>query len=102
MGVVITVVRDGVDVHVVDVTATNTKDKTATIPHTFNTGGFPLTPANVEVYLIPLLAEAYVARWRRVSVDTTNVVLEKLSTGGSANAAAQLRVTIKRPHSIGS
>lgn len=80
--------------HIVDVSATGTADVTATIPH-----GLGATPT--EIVLEPRAAFAFpISRWfvNGTLTNTTNAVLIKLSTAGSALATRQLRVHIKRPH----
>lgn len=95
MAVTVTTIFDGADSHIVDIIATADADTTATIPHT-------LGAAPAEVYITPLLqAPAAVSEWAATTIDATNVVLTKGTGAGSGNAGAQLRVVIKRPHSIG-
>ena len=96
MAVSLTTILDGVDEHIVDVIATADADTTATIPHTL--GAAPL-----EVTITQLISQALTAlsAWAVTTIDATNVVLTKLTSVGSGNAAAQVRVIIKRPHSIG-
>jgi hypothetical protein len=105
MAIVTTTVFTGADVVAVDIAATATKDKgPVTINHRTAltaSGNPPPVAAQLDVHLIPLLAEALAARWAVTQINSTQVQLTKLSTAGSANAAAQLRVRIKRPHSIG-
>lgn len=105
MGLVQTTVFTGADMVQVDITATATKDAgPVTINHrtAFTaTGNAAAVAAQLDVKLLPLLGVAYASRWAVTQINTTQIQLTKLSTAGSANAAAQLRVTIKRPHSIG-
>lgn len=98
MAVTITVVRQGTsakDSHVADVIASADADTTATIPH-------GLGAAPEEVTITPLLqAPAALSLWAATTIDATNVVLTKATTMGSGNAGNQVRVIIKRPHSLG-
>jgi len=92
----ITSVFTGTDTVIRDVIATADADTTATIPH-----GLGAVPA--EVQTIKTLSQALAAEssWAVTTIDATNVVCTKLATVGSGNAGAQLRVTIKRPHTLG-
>ena len=94
--VTITTVFDGPDSFIADVIATADADTTATIPHT-------LGAAPQEVTITQLISQALTAlsAWAVTTIDATNVVCTKLTSVGSGNAGAQLRVIIKRPHSIG-
>lgn len=96
--VTITTVHDGTDTFIADVTASADGDTTATIPHTL--GAIP-----EEVILTPTLSQALTAlsAWAApvASIDATNVVCTKLTSTGSGSATKQLRVTIKRPHTLG-
>lgn len=95
--VVVTTIFDGTDTFIADVSFTATKDKTATIAHGI---GVAVTPQDVT--LTPLAPEPYyVGRCVASAINTTNVVLTKLSTAASSNAAAAVRVVIKRPHTLG-
>lgn len=82
------------DTTIIDVAATATADKTATINH-----GLAGTPQ--EPYLTALLQNYYLSRWAVTTLNSTQAILTKLSTAASANNAAQVRVIIKRPHSYG-
>lgn len=93
MAVVITTYFDGTYFDVYNVASTAAADLTVTIPH-----GFGEIPRLIT--LEPLLANFYVSNWRIAAVNTTNVVIRKGVTTGSANAAAQLRVNVALPHSI--
>lgn len=92
----VNVVFTGTDTVIRDVVATADADTTATIPH-----GLGAVPG--EVHILKTLSQALAAEssWAVTTIDATNVVCTKLATAGSGNAAAQLRVTIKRPHSLG-
>lgn len=90
-----TVVFTGTDTIIRDVIATADADTTLVIAH-----GLGAAPA--EVTMTPLLSQALtaLAAWT-VAIDATNLTLTKLASVGSGNAAAQLRVIAKRPHTIG-
>lgn len=90
-----TVVFTGTDTIIRDVIATADADTTLVIAH-----GLGVAPA--EFYLVPLLSQALTAlsAWT-AAVDATNITLTKLTSTGSGNAGAQLRVVAKRPHTIG-
>jgi hypothetical protein len=91
----LTTVFDGTDTFISDVAFTATKDKTATIAH-----GIGATPQDVQ--MSPLQPEPfYVGRAAITTINTTNVIVTKLSTAASSNAAAAIRVIIKRPHTLG-
>lgn len=92
----LTSVFTGTDSVIRDVIATADADVTATIPH-----GLGAAPA--EVTITPMLSQALAAlsAWAVTTIDATNVVCTKLATAGSGNAAVQLRVVAKRPHSLG-
>lgn len=77
-------------------------DTAATITHNFGLTtnqiavGFPL------VSLIGTKSQALTAlsAWAVTSITTNTIVLTKLASTGSGDAAAQLTVQIQRPHSI--
>lgn len=95
MAVTVTTIFTGTDSIIRDIIATADADTTATIPH-----GLGAAPA--EVYTTELLqAPAALSAWAVTTIDATNVVLTKGTGAGSGNAGAQVRVVIKRPHSIG-
>ena len=97
MAQVITAVRPGTnqtDLFVANVAYTATADAGGNVPH--GLGAAPL-----KFYLVPLLPAAYAGRVCIASVNTTNLVLTKVSTAGSANNNAQVRVYAQRPHTIG-
>jgi len=93
--VTVTTVLAGTDMYIATVVASADGDTTATIPH--GLGAIPL-----EFYATQLLSQALTAlsAWSW-AIDTTNLVGTKLASTGSGNAAAQVRVVVKRPHSIG-
>lgn len=84
-------VGSGVDTRIFDVIATADADTTATIAH-----GFQSTPEYaILTWLTPAAASARLSLWT-AALDATNVVLTKATTAGSGNAAAQVRVVVKR------
>lgn len=94
MSVTITSVFTGTDSVIRDVAASADGDTTATIPH-----GLGAVPG--EVSILPLTEAGTISAWRATTIDATNVVMTKGTTSGSGAAPAQLRVTIKRPNSLG-
>lgn len=101
MGVTLTTIFQGTNINITDVVASADGDVAATIPH-----GLAAAPA--EVYLTPMLSQALAAAsaWAvatppATGVTATNVVLTKLATAGSGNAAVQLRVISKSPGKLG-
>ena len=90
-----TVVWAGPDTMIVDLAVNNTSQPTAVIAH-------GLGAAPQEVTFTPLLqAEAAANEWRWTAADATNVTLTRTSQESGESATKQLRVFIKRPHSIG-
>jgi hypothetical protein len=87
------------------VIATANGDTDAVITHNFGlTGpgvGSQLNAGQPEVLLIPLLPVAIVASWIVSARAANTITVTKLGVGGTSDAAVQLRVHIKRPHSIG-
>jgi len=53
-----------------------------------------------EFWLVPLLPNAYLSQWSIVS-SNNQLTVTKSSAVGSGNAAPQVEVFVKRPHSIG-
>ena len=101
MAVTVTLVFQGTNINVSDITATADGDVAATVNH--GLGGAPL-----EVYLTPLLSQALTAlsAWAVTSppatgITATQVLLTKLASTGSGNAAKQLRVVSKSPNNLG-
>lgn len=92
--VTLTTVFAGTDSRIVDVEATADADTTATIPH-----GMVVAPQ--EFSFTYLLAAAAISLWRATTVDATNVVGTKGVGVGSGVAGVQVRVIIRRPHTIG-
>lgn len=78
------------------VIATADADTTATIPH----GLSGITDANAHVTIVPMTAAGVLSAWQFTSVDATNLVLTKSTAVGSGDAAAQVRVSLWRFHSI--
>ena len=95
MAVTVTNIFQGTDSSINDIIATADADAAAVVPHGLGGAVAPgevyITPRNVA---IPKTAATGV-------VDTTNVNLVLGVVVGSGNAAAQLRVITKRPHSVG-
>jgi hypothetical protein len=86
----------------VDVIASADADTTATITHNFNTSVADLALGFPIVSVTQLISQALTAlsAWAVTSITTTTVVLTKLTSTGSGNAAPQIRVAIAKPHSI--
>ena len=77
-----------------DITATADADTTSTFTH--NLGVIP-----AEVIITPILAKGITGDWSFTSATTTQVVITKNNVGvGSGDPAAQVRVTVRVPHSI--
>lgn len=94
----VTTILAGTNTFIGDVIATADADTTATITHGLALGGTPL-----EVNATKILTNALAAEpgWSWAAPGATTCVGTKLTTAGSGNAAAQQRVTIKTPHTIG-
>lgn len=92
----------GLSTMVVDVTATADADTTATIPHLMTGFGAGIT-APLWAIGQPILSQALAAEsaWTVAAPGVANVVCTKLTTAGSGNAGAQLRVVIQKPYSLG-
>lgn len=75
--------------------ATADGDTTATIAH-----GLSFTPDASATIITPLVAAARISAWVLTSVDATNVVFSKTTSGGSGAAGAQVMVNVGRWHSI--
>lgn len=88
----------GSNTFIADVTATADADTTATLTHGLSLGGTPK-----EVQATKILSNALAAEpgWSWAAPGATTVVGTKLATAGSGNAAAQQRVTVRTPHSLG-
>jgi hypothetical protein len=63
------------------------------------THGFGAAPA--DVYLLPLLPAAYTGTWTVTVINTTIITVAKGTATGSGDAAASVRLYVRRPHSIG-
>jgi len=87
---------------VADVVATADADTTATITHNFGLSAAELNSGSPVIDFIPLISQALTALsgWAVTAIATNSITLTKLTSTGSGNASAQLRVTIMRPHSI--
>ena len=86
-----------------DVIASADGDVAATITHNMAISAADLLLGKPEVYLTPILSQALTAlpMWAATSILTNTVVLTKLASVGSGNAAAQLRVYVSRPNTYG-
>lgn len=86
---------------IVDIIATADADTTATIPHLQGSTNPPGSTPPLKVTITPVLSQALTAlsAWT-AATGAANVVLTKLASTGSGNAAVQVRVTIEKPHSI--
>jgi hypothetical protein len=98
MAVSVTNILAGANTFIGDVIATADADTTATITHGLSAGG---TPKEVQQCQILSQALAASSGWSTAAPGATTVVATKLATAGSGNAAAQLRVTVRTPHSLG-
>lgn len=98
MAVSVTNILAGTNTFIADVIATADGDTTATVTHGLSAGGTPK-----EVQATKILSNALAAEpgWSWAAPGATTVVGTKLATVGSGNAAAQQRVTVRTPHSIG-
>lgn len=83
------------------VIATANGDTDAVITHNFGLVAAQLAAGQPEIILIPLQPVAIVASWVVSAVAANTITVTKLGVGGTSDAAVQLRVHIKRPHSIG-
>jgi len=85
-------IRRTADEYVFDVTATADADTvTASIPH-----GMGVIP-DVQITQLIIQTVVSAALWAVTTLDVTNIILTKATGVGSGNAAAQLRVTVRRP-----
>jgi hypothetical protein len=76
-----------------DIIAAADADTADTITH--NLGIVPL-----EVIITPISAKGITGLWSLTSVSSTQIVLAKSNVGaGSGDPAAQVRVTLRFPHS---
>lgn len=82
------------------VKATADADTTADVVHNMGLTTEELAEAQPEVSLTPLNAAYYTSAWVASFPDGNTVRLTKGTGGGSGNAADQVGVVIKRPHSI--
>ncbi len=83
---------------IADLISDDAADTTLVIPHGMGSATVPKIPQ--EVSYEPLLPEHFVSEWHTTGRDATNVTLTKTADAGSANAAAQSRITIELPHSV--
>lgn len=97
MSVTITTVVAGTDTYIGTAAATADGDTTATFPH-----GLGAAPSDVQISEMGAgQALTALSAWKITTIDATNVVCTKQTSTGSGAAGAQLRVTAKRPHTIG-
>ena len=87
----------GVDTFIVDIRF-STATTAATVTVTHGLGFVPL-----EIQLVALQAAFYPSRWRVILTTLTTQIIQiaKISTASSASDLDQVRLTLKRPHSIG-
>lgn len=83
------------------VVATADADTTAVITHNMGLTAADLAAGRPTVVLTPLIAAASLSLWTAAYTDGNTITLTKATTAGSGNAGAQLRVDVKRPHTIG-
>ena len=96
MAITTRLVLGGTNTFVTDVKATLDTDTTITIPH-----GLSQTPKGVVLTLLISFPLTALPAWAVTSIDATNVVLTKLTSPGSGNAASQVRLICNTPHSLG-
>lgn len=93
MAVTITPVLAGKDAYIADIAVSAAELSSGNIAH-----GLGAVPKEVEI--TPLVAVvAASAGWAVTTIDATNIVLTRHTTG--ASTADTVRLTAKRPHSIG-
>ena len=96
MSITVATILDGADTFIANVEAATDTVTTATLlAATHGCGTVP------EVYLIPLTHHYYISQWRYTIDALGNITCTKGTAVGSGVTGAQLRVIIKRPHSIG-
>lgn len=92
MAITITVVLAGKDTYIATIAASTSDVSSGNIAH--GLGAAPL-----EVEITPVTADvATIPSWAATTIDATNIVLTRDSTGA---AASTVRLVAKRPHSIG-
>jgi len=94
MPVTVAIRHAGPDTRIADVIADADADTSATIAH-------ELGVVPDEVTITPLLVAGRTSHWIATTIDITNVIIAKTTLVGSGDTAHQVRVIIKRPHSIG-
>ncbi len=101
MAVSITNIFQGVDASVNNITATADADAVATVPH--GLGALPFIPT--EAWVVGILTQGPALNPPKSvglgAIDAVNVNITMGTIVGSGNAAPQLRVYCKRPHTIG-
>lgn len=84
----------------------STADTTAAIAHGLGSiaaGATPfggINPADATVTPIGATVDFYLSRWRVVSVDSTNVNVQKTTASLSGGAAVQCALVVRLPHSL--
>jgi len=94
MAITVTNIFQGTDSSINDVIASADADAAAVVPH-----GLGAAPA--EISFRPLLLAYYTKQWATGVVDATNINCVMGVAVGGGNAAAQVRITARRPHTIG-
>lgn len=93
MAITVTDILAGTDTYIADVASDGTDVASGNIPH-----GLGAIPS--EVTISPRTADlASIPVWGITTIDATNIVLTRDSTGA---AASTVRLVVKKPHSIGS
>lgn len=94
MAVTITPVLAGKDTYIADIAVDAAELASGNIAH-----GLGVIPKDVKI--TPLVAVvAASGSWAATTIDITNIVLTRHTTG--ASTADTVRLIVKRPHSIGS
>lgn len=96
MAVTVATILAGVNTFIGDVTATADGDTTGTVTH-----GLATTPKEVNACQLISQALTALSAWAVTAIGATTLTVTKLTSTGSGNASAQLRVTCKTPHSLG-
>lgn len=79
-----------------DIIATADGDTTATITHGLLGG---VAPQDVQITYL-LAAQALVSGWAVTAFGATTITLTKTTTATSGVAGAQIRVTVRLPHTM--
>lgn len=96
----------GTDLFRTEVIAAAATNTAITIPHGLGAikaaaGAGVAGLAPLVAVLTPILAAARPSQWIVTGLNTTNVVLGRVTTSQSQSASPQVRVTVMRPHSVG-